>query len=184
MQNGLPQKQGLYDPKFEHDNCGIGFIANIKGKKSHDIIIDAIEILKKLAHRGGVGSEPNTGDGAGILIQIPHGFMKKVCANDGITLPKEGDYGVGMLFLSPDVETRLNSLEKLAGIIADEGMEYLGFREVPTYANCIGTTAREAMPHIVQIFIKKPADVEQGIDFERRLFIVLKRSEREIRYCG
>ncbi len=184
MQNGLPQKQGLYDPKFEHDNCGIGFIANIKGKKSHDIIIDAIEILKKLAHRGGVGSEPDTGDGAGILIQIPHSFMKKVCANDGITLPKEGDYGVGMLFLSPDTETRANSLNKLEKIISDEGMEYLGYREVPTYANCIGKTAKEAMPHIVQIFIKRPAHVAQGLEFERKLFIILKRSEREIRYCG
>ncbi len=184
MQNGLPQKQGLYDPKFEHDNCGIGFIANIKGKKSHDIIIDAIEILKKLAHRGGVGSEPDTGDGAGILIQIPHSFMKKVCANDGITLPKEGNYGVGMLFLSPDTETRANSLNKLEKIISDEGMEYLGYREVPTYANCIGKTAKEAMPHIVQIFIKRPAHVAQGLEFERKLFIILKRSEREIRYCG
>lgn len=184
MQNGLPQKQGLYDPQFEHDNCGIGFIANIKGKKSHDIIMDAIEILKKLAHRGGVGSEPDTGDGAGILIQIPHSFMKKVCANDGITLPKEGDYGVGMLFLSPDTETRLSSLSKLEKIISDEGMEYLGYREVPTYAKCIGKTAAEAMPHIIQIFIKRPADVAQGVEFERKLFIMLKRSEKEIRYCG
>ena len=98
--NGLPPKQGLYDPKFEHDACGIGLIANIKGKKSHDIIDSAIQILKNLAHRGGVGSEPDTGDGAGILIQIPHAFMKKVCVNEDIKLPNEGDYGVGMLFLS------------------------------------------------------------------------------------
>ncbi len=180
-QNGLPEKQGLYDPKFEHDNCGIGFMANIKGKKSHRIIIDAIQILKNLAHRGGVGSEPDTGDGAGILIQIPHGFMKKVCNNEGITLPGAGDYGVGMLFLSPDVETRENSLNKLKNIISEEGLEYLGLREVPTYADCIGVTAREAMPHIVQIFIKRPDDVEAGIAFERKLYVVLKRSEKEIR---
>ncbi len=180
-QNGLPQKQGLYDPKFEHDNCGIGFIVNIKGKKSHDIIIDAIQILKNLAHRGGVGSEPDTGDGAGILIQIPHTFMKKVCLNEGISLPDEGDYGVGMLFLSPDIETRTQSLEKLRTIITEEGMEYLGIREVPTYANCIGKTAREAMPHIMQVFIKRPEDAERGIPFERRLFVVLKRAERDIR---
>ena len=100
--NGLPEKQGLYDPQFEHDACGIGFIANIKGKTSHGIINQAIQILKNLAHRGGVGSEPDTGDGAGILIQMPHTFMKKVCKNEGIKLPKKGDYGVGMLFLSPD----------------------------------------------------------------------------------
>ena len=96
--NGLPEKQGLYDPQFEHDACGIGFIANIKGKTSHGIINQAIQILKNLAHRGGVGSEPDTGDGAGILIQMPHAFMKKVCKNEGIKLPKKGDYGVGMLF--------------------------------------------------------------------------------------
>lgn len=181
--NGLPQKQGLYDPRFEHDNCGIGCLVNIKGKKSHKIINDAIEILKNLTHRGGVGSEPDTGDGAGILIQIPHTFMKKVCNNEGINLPKAGDYGVGMLFLSPDYETRTRSLKKLQSIIEEEGMEYLGTREVPTYADCIGETARGAMPHIVQVFIKKPENIEAGIPFERKLFVVLKRAEKEIRYC-
>ena len=119
FQNGLPEKQGLYDPRFEHDNCGIGCLVNIKGKRSHKIINDAIEILKNLTHRGGVGSEPDTGDGAGILIQIPHTFMKKVCNNEGIRLPKAGDYGVGMLFLSPDLETRLNSISKLKAIIEE-----------------------------------------------------------------
>ena len=182
--NGLPQKQGLYDPKFEHDNCGIGCLVNIKGKKSHKIINDAVEILKNLTHRGGVGSEPDTGDGAGILIQIPHNFMKKVCDNEGINLPDEGDYGVGMLFLSPDYDTRAASLTKLQSIIEEEGMEYLGVREVPTYAKCIGETARGAMPHIVQIFIKRPDTVEAGIAFERKLFVILKRAEREIRYCA
>lgn len=183
IQNGLPKKQGLYDPQFEHDNCGIGCLVNIKGKKSHKIVNDAIEILKNLTHRGGVGSEPDTGDGAGILIQIPHNFMKKVCDNEGIKLPKSGDYGVGMLFLSPDDDTRARSLAKLEKIVVEEGMEYLGVREVPTYAKCIGNTAREAMPHIVQVFIKKPDDVEAGIAFERKLFVVLKRAEKEIRYC-
>ncbi len=182
--NGLPQKQGLYDPRFEHDNCGIGCLVNIKGKKSHKIIKDAIEILKNLTHRGGVGSEPDTGDGAGILIQIPHNFMKKVCENESIKLPKEGDYGVGMLFLSPDLDTRLSSLKKLKSIIEEEGMEYLGTREVPTYSECIGETARGAMPHIVQVFIKRPDNVEAGIPFEKKLFVILKRAEKEIRYCN
>ena len=100
------QKQGLYDPRFEHDSCGIGFICNIKGEASHEMITRAVTILKNLAHRGGIGSEPDTGDGAGILIQIPHKFMKKVCKNDGIVLPNEGEYGVGMLFLSPDTVSR------------------------------------------------------------------------------
>ena len=128
--NGLPEKQGLYDPQFEHDACGIGFIANIKGKTSHGIINQAIQILKNLAHRGGVGSEPDTGDGAGILIQMPHAFMKKVCKNEGIKLPKKGDYGVGMLFLSPDKDTREESLERLTKIIDGEKQKLLGIREV------------------------------------------------------
>jgi len=181
--NGLPKKQGLYDPSFEHDACGIGLIANIKGKKSHDIIDSAIEILKNLAHRGGVGSEPNTGDGAGILIQIPHSFMKKVCVNEDIKLPNEGDYGVGMLFLSPDFETRQKSLAILEDIVKEEGQIYLGIREVPTYANCIGKTAREAMPRIVQIFIQKADNISAGNEFERKLFVILKRAEQAIRFC-
>ncbi len=181
---GLPKKQGLYDPKFEHDACGIGFIANIKGKKSHDIINSAVQILKNLTHRGGVGSEPDTGDGAGILIQIPHAFMKKVCLNEDIELPKEGDYGVGMLFLSPDFETRIKSIKKLIKIINEEGQTYIGIREVPTYSKCIGKSAKEAMPHIMQVFIKKSDEIEAGDDFERKLFVILKRAEKEIRFCA
>ncbi len=181
--NGLPKKQGLYDPKFEHDACGIGLIANIKGKKSHSIIDSAIQILKNLAHRGGVGSEPDTGDGAGILIQIPHAFMKKVCVNEDIKLPNEGEYGVGMLFLSPDFDTRTKSLEKLEKIICEEGQVFLGVREVPTYAKCIGESAREAMPRIMQVFIGKADNVEIGNDFERKLFVILKRAEETIRAC-
>ena len=180
--NGLPPKQGLYDPKFEHDACGIGLIANIKGKKSHDIIDSAIQILKNLAHRGGVGSEPDTGDGAGILIQIPHAFMKKVCVNEDIKLPNEGDYGVGMLFLSPDFDTRTKSLAKLEKIVSEEGQTYLGMREVPTYAKCIGKSAREAMPRIVQVFIKKADNISAGDEFERKLFVILKRAEKDIRF--
>ncbi len=181
--NGLPPKQGLYDPKFEHDACGIGLIANIKGKKSHSIIDSAIRILKNLAHRGGVGSEPDTGDGAGILIQIPHKFMKKVCVNEDIKLPDEGEYGVGMLFLSPDIETRTKSLEKLKKIVEQEGQTFLGVREVPTYAKCIGKSAKEAMPRIVQVFIKKADNINAGVGFERKLFVILKRAEADIRFC-
>ena len=183
-QIGLPEKQGLYDPMFEHDSCGIGFIANIKGKKSHDIITSAIGILKKLSHRGGVGSEPDTGDGAGILIQIPHNFFKKVCVNEDIKLPNEGDYGVGMLFLSPDEQTRFKSIKKLIKIIEEEGQHYLGIREVPTYVKCIGKSAVDAMPRIMQVFIKKADNIEAGIAFERKLFIILKRAEKEIRACA
>ena len=182
--NGLPEKQGLYDPQFEHDACGIGFIANIKGKTSHGIINQAIQILKNLAHRGGVGSEPDTGDGAGILIQMPHAFMKKVCKNEGIKLPKKGDYGVGMLFLSPDKDTREESLERLTKIIDGEEQKLLGIREVPVYDVCIGNSAREAMPHIVQVFIGKGDESLDADSFERKLYIIGKLAEKEIRKSG
>ena len=179
---GLPQKQGLYDPQFEHDACGIGCISHIKGKASHDIITNAIEILKKLAHRGGVGSEPDTGDGAGILIQLPHEFMKKVCRNEDISLPEKGEYGVGMLFLSPDKETREESLSALTKIIEEEGQTLLGIRRVPVYPDCIGQTARDAMPEIMQVFVQRGENTEKGQAFERKLFVIMKRAEHEIRY--
>ena len=182
--NGLPQKQGLYDPQFEHDACGIGFIANIKGKTSHGIINQAIQILKNLAHRGGVGSDPDTGDGAGILIQMPHTFMKKVCKNEGIKLPNKGEYGVGMLFLSPDKETREESLNRLTKIISDEGQTLLGIRRVPVYEVCIGRGALDAMPYIVQVFIGKSSPELSADDFERRLYVIGKIAEREIRKSG
>lgn len=182
--NGLPKKQGLYDPSFEHDACGIGFVANIKGAQSHDIINRAIQILKNLAHRGGVGSEPDTGDGAGILIQMPHEFMKKVCRNEGIDLPEKGEYGVGMLFLSPDKETREESLSAFKEIIEREGQKVLGIREVPVYEDCLGDSAYEAMPHIVQVFVGKSSDELSSEDFERRLYVILKLAEREIRKSG
>lgn len=184
MENGLPKKQGLYDPKFEHDACGIGCIANIKGKRSHSIVNQGIQILKNLAHRGGVGSEPDTGDGAGILIQMPHKFMCKVCKNEGIELPEKGDYGVGMLFLSPDKDTREKSLAALKDIIEGEGQKTLGIRKVPVYEACIGETAREAMPYIVQVFVGKVGDNMDNDDFERKLYIITKLAEKKIRKSG
>ena len=184
MENGLPKKQGLYDPQFEHDACGIGCIANIKGKKSHSIINQGIQILKNLAHRGGVGSEPDTGDGAGILIQMPHKFMQKVCSNEGIELPEKGDYGVGMLFLSPDKDTREESLKMLSTIIAEEGQKLLGIRTVPVYDVCIGNSAKEAMPHIVQVFVGKGDAAMDNDSFERKLYIINKIAEKKIRKSG
>ena len=180
--NGVPQKQGMYDPQFEHDACGIGLLCNIKGKQSHAMISNAITILKKLAHRGGVGSEPDTGDGAGILIQMPHEFLKKVCKSESFTLPEQGEYGVGMVFLSPDADTRAASLAQVKAITEEEGQTFLGVREVPVYENCIGKAAREARPHICQVFIQKNPGLKTLMDFERRLFIIGKRAEREIRY--
>lgn len=177
------KKQGMYDPQFEHDSCGIGMIANIKGKKTHEIINQAVGILERLAHRGGVGSEADSGDGAGILIQIPHKFMEKVCSNEGIELPSEGGYGIGMLFLSPDTEVREKSLEKLEMIIKEEGQKFLGIRKVPVYSECVGNSAREAMPYIVQIFIGKGTEVDAD-SFERKLYIIGRLAEKEIRKSG
>ena len=181
--NCLPQKQGMYDPQFEHDACGIGVIANMKGTASHDMVTKAVQILKNLTHRGGVGSEPDTGDGAGILIQIPHKFMKKVCSNSNIPLPDEGDYGVGMLFLSPDRDIRARSLNKLSKIIAEEGQKLLGIRNVPVLKDCIGQSAREAMPYICQVFIERNQETCPAERFEKKLYVIGKRAEREIRYC-
>lgn len=182
MHYSLPKKQGLYDPQFEHDNCGIGFIANIKGKKSHNIITDAIQILKNLTHRGGVGSEEDTGDGAGILTQIPHKFMEKVCKNEGIELPKEKDYGIGMFFCSHNENIRNNTIQKLKNIIEEENQQILGFRTVPTYSKCIGKSSKNSMPCIMQVFIRKSDNLKTEEDFERKLFIISKRAEKEIRY--
>lgn len=184
MENGLPKKQGLYDPKFEHDACGIGCIANIKGKKSHGLINQGLQILKNLAHRGGVGAEPETGDGAGILIQMPDKFMKKVCRNEGIDLPEKGDYGVGMLFLSPDKETREASLDELKKIIESEGQKVLGVRYVPVYDFSLGESAKNAMPSIVQIFVGKSDQGLTNDDFERRLYVIGKIAEKKIRKSG
>ncbi|MCD8391188.1 MAG: glutamate synthase large subunit [Firmicutes bacterium] len=181
QQIGLPKKQGLYDPKFEHDACGIGCVANIKGRQSHEIIKSAMRILRNLAHRGGVGAEIDTGDGAGILIQMPDKFMHKVCRNEGIELPEKGSYGVGMLFLSPDEGTRTKSLDKVKEIIADEKQVLLGIREVPVYPDCLGKSAFEAMPYIVQVFIGKGDKAMSEDDFERRLYVIGKIAENKIR---
>ncbi|WHH61318.1 glutamate synthase large subunit [Petroclostridium sp. X23] len=179
---GIPKKQGLYDPGFEHDACGIGFVANIKGKKSHEIIRQAITILINLTHRGGCGCETNTGDGAGILLQNPHSFFVKVCAENGMKLPEEGQYGVGMLFLSPNVEEREACEKHLEKIVQEEGQSVIGWRTVPTNDSSLGNTAKAVMPYVRQIFIKKDENVKDQLSFERKLYIIRKRAEKEIRH--
>ncbi|GAW29042.1 glutamate synthase subunit alpha [Carboxydocella sp. ULO1] len=180
--NGLPPKQGLYDPQFEHDACGIGFVANIKGKKSNEIVRQALTILLNLDHRGGQGSETNTGDGAGILMQIPHAFLVKECARLGIDLPEPGQYGVGMLFLPVDPEERAACEQKLVEIIAEEGQVLLGWRTVPTDNSSLGEMARKAQPFIRQVFIAPPRPQSDRMAFERKLYVIRKRAEKEIRH--
>ncbi|WP_066151796.1 glutamate synthase large subunit [Halalkalibacter krulwichiae] len=176
----LPKKQGLYDPQFEHDNCGIGFLAHMKGKKSHQVVKDALHVLRNLEHRGGQGDEVNTGDGAGILLQKPHRFFKKVCLADGITLPSEDEYGVGMLFLPQDEEARKNCEKGLEAIIEKENMELLGWRTVPVDDSMLGNAAKAAMPFIRQLFIKRIPSLKTELDFERKLYVIRKRAEQEL----
>jgi glutamate synthase (ferredoxin) len=178
---GLPEKQGLYDPQFEHDACGMGFVANIKGKKSHQLIHQALEILVNLAHRGASGAEENTGDGAGILTQMPHKFLKKECAKLGFSLPEEGRYGVGMVFLPQDEKHRRECEAILDGIIKEEGQKLLGWRTVPVNDASLGKTAKECMPLIRQVFIEKNPEIKDKMDFERKLYVIGKRAENTIR---
>lgn len=180
----IPKKQGLYDPRFEHDACGIGFVTHIKGKKSHQIIRQAITILLNLTHRGGCGCENNTGDGAGILMQLPHDFFAKVCKESGFNLPNEGEYGVGMLFLSPDPQERKENEKHLEKIIQEEGQSVLGWRTVPVNDASLGSVAKANMPFVRQIFIKKNEQLEDQLAFERKLYVIRKRAKKEIRFAG
>jgi glutamate synthase (NADPH/NADH) large chain len=179
-QFGFPPKQGLYDPQFEHDACGIGFVAHIKGKQSNEIIHQALTILTNLDHRGGQGSETNTGDGAGILMQIPHTFLSKECDKRNMKLPAPSEYGVGMLFLSPDPVERKNCEKILEKMIEEEGHSLIGWRTVPVDNNLLGNSAKASQPYIRQIFVAKNED-QNNLDFERKLYVIRKRAENAIR---
>ncbi|MDP4145404.1 MAG: glutamate synthase large subunit [Bacillota bacterium] len=176
---GYPEKQGLYDPAFEKDNCGIGFIANIKGEKTHDIVKKGIEILVNLTHRGAVGADKNTGDGAGILVQIPHEFFKISCDNIGIELPNSGEYAVGMTFLPKETALRHQCEGIFERAVEEEGQKVLGWRDVPRDNSGIGVTARGTEPIIRQIFIEKCGCTEE--EFETKLYIIRKRAESEVK---
>ena len=169
----------LYDSRNEHDACGIGFIVNIRGEKSHDIITKGIQILINLTHRGACGCDPETGDGAGVTIQIPHKFFVKECARIGIALPDEGKYGVGMVFLPVEAPARLQFEGVIERTIEEEGLSLLGWRDTPVGGNAIGRIARASQPYIEQVFIGAPQSITQEV-FERRLYVVRKRVESEI----
>lgn len=174
--NQTPRKQGLYDPQFEHDACGVGFIVHKTGKKSHDIVEQALTILLNLDHRGACGAEKNTGDGAGILCQIPDLFFRKVTSNLGFTLPAAGQYGVGMLYTAPDAEIRQKSRQEFEKIAAEEGLKVLGWRDVPTDNSSLGNSARSTEPFIEQVFIERDANLSDDLAFERKLYVIRKRS--------
>ncbi len=176
---GLPPPQGLYDPAHEHDACGIGFVANVRGQKSHDIIDKGIEVLINLTHRGACGCDPETGDGAGVLIQIPHEFFARECGELGFKLPGPGAYGVGMTFLPVEKHQRLQCEGILERIVREEGLALLGWRDTPVDASAIGRVARGSQPYIQQIFVNRPAGMNEDA-FERKLYIVRKRAESEV----
>ena len=177
----IPKKQGLYDPRFEHDSCGVGFVCDIKGKESNEIIRQGLKVLGRLSHRGATGSDPKTGDGAGILIQMPHQFFKKVCKDSEIELPSAGEYGTGLIFLPTEVEERRFCKEVFTSVIEEEGQELLGWRNVPVDDSDIGKTARDTQPLIQQVFIGKNKKVKDQLLFERKLYIIRKRIEKTIR---
>ncbi|MBB4041056.1 glutamate synthase (NADPH/NADH) large chain [Microvirga flocculans] len=171
---GLPPAQGLYDPSNEQDSCGVGFIADMKNRKSHEIVEQGLQILKNLDHRGAVGADPKMGDGCGILVQIPHKFFAAECAKLGIWLPEAGQYGVGHLFMPRDPEGFRLVEEIVAKAIADEGLQVLGWREVPVDSSDLGESVKATEPLHRQIFIGKGKGMEDAETFERRLFIARK----------
>ncbi len=178
-----PDKYGLYDPAFEHDSCGVGFVANIKGVRSRQIIDDADRILRHLVHRGATGCEPNTGDGAGVLTALPHEFLQIAAETDlKVKLPEPDLYGVGNIFLPTEERQRAECKEKFAQIVAEQGQRLLGWRELPTRAKAadIGPAARAAQPAMQQVFIAAADDLDSE-SFDRQLYVIRKRASRILR---
>jgi glutamate synthase (ferredoxin) len=181
MPAGRPAKQGLYDPWFEHDACGVGFVVDMKGRKSNQILLQALQVLKNLDHRGASGSEANTGDGAGVLLQMPHRFLQEACKKARINLPGPGEYGSGLVFL-PQKATMRRRLEELFGqIVQSEGQVMLGWRTVPTSNASLGATAKSSEPFIRQVFIGRNPNLTDDMAFERKLYVIRKRAYAEIR---
>ncbi len=177
--SGLPPAQGLYDPRQERDACGIGFVCHINGRKSHDIIDKGIQVLINLTHRGACGCDPETGDGAGVLIQIPHKFFARECAGLGFTLPAAGEYGVGMTFLPVEPAARLQCEGIVERIVREEGLSVLGWRDTPIDGSAIGRVARDSQPYIEQIFLGRGRGMTED-ELERKLYVVRKRAEAEV----
>jgi len=175
---------GLYDPQFEHDACGVGFVAHIKGIKSHDIVEQGLRINENLKHRGACGCEKNTGDGAGILLQVPDKFLRRVCAERNIDLPPEKQYGVGMVFLPPDISQRRAIEDICRQMIQAEGQKFLGFRKVTTNNATLGQTAKSQEPVVKQLFVGRSKDVESELDFERKLYVIRRRITKRVKYTA
>ncbi len=178
-QTESPQ-QGLYRPEFEHDSCGTGFIANIHGHKSNQIIDDALTMLENMEHRGACGCDPETGDGAGILIQLPHEFLMEECSNLEISLPEPGEYGVGMIFFPKDSALKKACRMVIANAIEKLGLHKLGYRKLAVNSSVIGETARKAEPDVEQLFILRPHHITNADDFERKLYVLRRYINKTI----
>ena len=180
MNIGLPPKQGLYDPQYEHDSCGVGFLVHLKGRRSHKIVRDAITALNNLRHRGACGCEVNTGDGAGVLIQIPHEFFSEIVRPLGFKLPERGKYGVGTLFLPRNANSQAHGKRLLENIVAEEGQTFLGWRHLPTDNHSLGASSLAVEPDMEQTFVGWGPNITDPDQFERKLYVIRKRFETAI----
>ena len=185
--HGPPRSQGLYDPRHEHDACGVGFVVDLKGRKSADIVQSGIQILLNLHHRGASGCEKNTGDGAGILMQVPHAFLADACGEIGIKLPDPGQYGAGVVFLPTERASREACERLFEQAVREEGQQFLGWRDVPTDNRMLGATAQRSQPVIRQLFVgQSPSlvdgpDDEPGQAFERKLYVIRRKVRHAVR---
>ena len=170
--------QGLWQPSFEHDACGIGAVVNIKGNKDHKVVDNALKIVEKLEHRAGKDATGKVGDGVGIMLQVSHPFFAEIARKKGVFLGGEREYGVGMFFFPQDIVLRTQAQKMLEVIVKKEGLEFAFWRKVPVHPETLGEAARECMPEIYQCFIKKPADIPAGLDFDRRLYVVRRVFEQ------
>src|SRR6266436_2314305 len=177
---GPPPAQGLYDPRCEHDACGVGFVVDIKGRRSHTIVRQALQVLINLLHRGACGCEANTGDGAGVLLQVPDKFLRRECDRLGIPLPPPKEYGCGLVFLPRDPEQRDRVRALLHSIVDEEGQRLLGWRDVPTDDHLIGASALSVEPHITQVLIGRGPAVRDHTHFERKLYVIRKLFEKAV----
>ena len=176
----VPPPQGLYHPAYEHESCGIGFVVDIQGRKSRTLLDHALNVLAHLNHRGARGSEPNTGDGAGVLLQIPHAALQLLAGEAGCALPEAGAYGVGMCFLPVDADVRRQVMNLAAEVVAEFGQKLLGWRDVPTDASSLGRSTRAVQPHISQLYVGRGTGVDDDQAFERRLYVIRKVLENRI----
>ncbi len=178
---GYPHRQGLYDPRHEHDACGVGFVADLKGRKSHDLVSQALHILLNLEHRGACGCDKNTGDGAGIILQVPHAFFEEECDRLNVPLPAPGGYGVGCVFLPTDPNERQQVERMFYRIVREEGQTLLGWRDVPTDNGSLGAAALATEPVIRQVFVGRDHRLADDQAFERKLYVIRKRVEKAVR---